>query len=152
MWRIPLKIILRADIEKLGKRGDIVKVSNGYARNYLLPKGLALEETPCNLKIFEEEKKLLTVKLVKEKTEAEDLAAKLKQVSLTIVKKVGENEILYGSVTTAEIAELLEKEGFQIERRKIELAEPIKTTGIFNVPIKIHKEVTAEIKVWVVKE
>lgn len=147
-----MKVILRADVEKLGKRGDVVKVANGYARNYLLPKGLALQETPENLKIIEEHKILLAVKQVKEKAEAEDIADKLKQVSLTIVKKVGENEVLYGSVTTLEIAELLKKEGIDIDRRKIEMVDSIKTTGIFNVPIKIHAEVTAEIKVWVVKE
>jgi large subunit ribosomal protein L9 len=147
-----LKVILRADVEKLGKRGDAVKVADGYARNYLLPKGLALIETPGSLKIIEEEKKLLAVKQVKEKAEAEALSEKLKQVSLTIVKKVGENEVLYGSVTSTEIEELLKKEGIEVDRRKIELSEPIKTTGIFNVPIKIHPEVTSEIKVWVVKE
>lgn len=147
-----MKVILRADVEKLGKRGDIVKVADGYARNYLLPKGLALKETSSNLKLFEEEKKLLAVKQVKEKAEAEAIAEKIKQISITIVKKVGENEVLYGSVTSAEIADLLIKEGIEIDRRKIEIDDPIKTTGIFNVPIKIHPEVTAELKVWVVKE
>lgn len=147
-----MKVILRADVEKLGKRGDIVKVADGYARNYLLPKGLALKETSSNLKLFEEEKKLLAVKQVKEKAEAEAIAEKIKQISITIVKKVGENEVLYGSVTSAEIADLLIKEGIEIDRRKIEIDDPIKTTGIFNIPIKIHPEVTAELKVWVVKE
>lgn len=147
-----MKVILKADVEKLGKRGDIVKVADGYARNFLLPKGLALKENPSNLKIIEEEKKLLAVKQVKEKAEAETMAEKLKQVSITVVKKVGENEVLYGSVTSSEIADLLKKEGIEVDRRKIEIADPIKTTGIFNVPIKIHPEVSAEIKVWVVKE
>ncbi len=147
-----MKVILKADVEKLGKRGDIVKVADGYARNFLLPKGLALKENPSNLKIIEEEKKLLAVKQVKEKAEAEAMAEKLKQVSITVVKKVGENEVLYGSVTSSEIADLLKKEGIEVDRRKIEIADPIKTTGIFNVPIKIHPEVSAEIKVWVVKE
>jgi large subunit ribosomal protein L9 len=147
-----LKVILKADVEKLGKRGDIVKVADGYARNYLLPRGLALKESSDNLKIIEEEKKLLAVKQVKEKAEAEVMAEKLKQISITIVKKVGENEALYGSVTSTEIADLLKKEGMEVDRRKIEIGDPIKTTGIFNVPIKVHPEVTAEIKVWVVKE
>lgn len=147
-----MKIILREDIDKLGRRGEVVKVAPGYGRNYLLPKGLAYLHTPGNAKRVEQERRFLTVKLAREKQEAEELARRISQVSTTIVRKVGENETLYGSVTNADIAEAIEKEGFAIDKRKILLEEPIKTLGIYTVQVKVHPEVTAELKVWVVKE
>jgi large subunit ribosomal protein L9 len=147
-----MKVILREDIEKLGKRGEVVKVAPGYGRNYLLPKGLAYHYTSGNAKKVEVERKILNLHKAREKAEAEDLANRISQISTTIVRKVGENETLYGSVTGGDIAEALEKEGFAMEKRKILLEEPLKTLGIYTVPVKLHPEVTAELKVWVVKE
>lgn len=147
-----MRLILRMDVQPLGKRGDVVKVAPGYGRNYLLPKGLAYEYSDANVKRIEKERKILEVVQLKEKQEAEDLARRIAAVSCTIVKKVGENDTLYGSVTSAEIGEALQKEGFSIDKRKILLDEPIKALGIYAVPIKIHPEVPCELKVWVVKE
>ena len=147
-----MKIVLRTDVETLGRRGEVVRVADGYARNYLLPKKLALEATPGNLKLIEQERRVQEVHEAKEKQEAEALAARIAQLSCTAVRKVGENEVLYGSVTGADVAELLEKEGFSLDKRKILLEEPIKSLGIYEVPIKLHPQVTASVKVWVVKE
>ncbi|MEW5805907.1 MAG: 50S ribosomal protein L9 [Acidobacteriota bacterium] len=147
-----MKVILRQNVEKLGKQGETVSVKDGYARNFLFPKKLALPATPQNLRFIDQEKRRVAVKEIKEKTEAEALASKLSQISLTVIKKVGENDILYGSVTAAEISDLLKREGIEIDKRKIEIEEPIKTLGIFTVPVKVHQDVTAEVKVWIVKE
>lgn len=147
-----MKLVLRQDIDKLGKRGEVVKVSDGYGRNFLLPKQLALPATPGNLKRVELERRGVEVKHVRERQEAEDLARRLAAVSCTVARKVGENDALYGSVTNADIAAFLEKEGFGLDKRKIVLEEPIKALGIYAVPVRLHPEVTAEIKVWVVKE
>ncbi|HZE89891.1 MAG TPA: 50S ribosomal protein L9 [Verrucomicrobiae bacterium] len=147
-----MRIILREDVEKLGRRGEVVKVAPGYGRNYLLPKGLAYLHTAGNEKRVEQERRFLNVKLAKEKQAAEDLARRISQLSLTIVRKVGENETLYGSVTNGDIGEALEKEGFGIDKRKILLEEPIKTLGIYTVAVRLHADVNAELKVWVVKE
>jgi len=147
-----MKIVLRTDVESVGRRGEVLKVADGYARNYLLPKKLALEATPGNLKRIAQERRVQEVHEVKEKQEAEALAARIAQLSCTAVRKVGENEVLYGSVTGADVAELLEKEGFSLDKRKILLEEPIKSLGIYEVPIKLHPQVTASVKVWVVKE
>ncbi|MBI3450974.1 MAG: 50S ribosomal protein L9 [Acidobacteria bacterium] len=147
-----MRIILREDVEKLGRRGEVVKVAPGYGRNYLLPKGLAYLHTAGNEKRVEQERRFLTVKLAKEKQAAEELSRRISQLSLTIVRKVGENETLYGSVTNGDIGEALEKEGFGIDKRKILLEEPIKTLGIYTVSVRLHADVNAELKVWVVKE
>ena len=147
-----MKIILREDIEKLGSRGDVVNVAAGYGRNFLLPKGKAYTFTPGNARKVESERHLVKIREAREKGEAEALAARLAQISTTIVRKVGENETLYGSVTNADVGEALEKDGFEIDRRKILLEEPIKSVGIYTVPVWLHPEVTAEVKVWVVKE
>ncbi len=147
-----MKIVLRSDVEKLGRRGEVVKVADGFARNFLLPKKLALEATPGNLKRIQQERRVQEVHEAKEKEEAEALAARIAQLSCTAVRRVGDNEVLYGSVTNADVAELLEKEGFAMDKRKILLEEPIKTLGIYEVPIKLHPQVTASLKVWVVKE
>lgn len=147
-----MRIVLRTDVETVGRRGEVVKVADGYARNYLLPKKLALEATPGNLKRIAQERRVQEVHESKEKQEAEALAARIAQLSCTAVRKVGENEVLYGSVTGADVAELLEKEGFSLDKRKILLEEPIKSLGIYEVPIKLHPQVTATVKVWVVKE
>jgi large subunit ribosomal protein L9 len=147
-----MRIVLRTDVESVGRRGEVIEVADGYARNYLLPKKLALEATPGNLKRIGQERRVQEVHEAKEKQEAEALAARIAQLSCTAVRKVGENEVLYGSVTGADVAELLEKEGFSLDKRKILLEEPIKSLGIYEVPIKLHPQVTASVKVWVVKE
>jgi large subunit ribosomal protein L9 len=140
-----MKLVLRQDVDKLGKRGEVIKVADGYGRNFLLPKQLALEATPGNLKRVELEHRGVEVKRVRERQEAEELARRLAAVSCTVARKVGENDALYGSVTNADIAAFLDK-------RKIVLEEPLKALGIYTVPVRLHPEVTAEIKVWVVKE
>jgi len=147
-----MKLILRENIDNLGKRGDVVDVAAGYGRNFLVPKGLAYSYSAGNARKVEVERRIINLHQAREKQEAEDLSAKLSQISTTIVRKVGENETLYGSVTNSDVAEALEKEGFSLDRRKILLEEPIKTLGIYTVPVKLHPEVTAELKVWVVKE
>ena len=147
-----MRIVLREDVDNLGRRGEVVKVAEGYARNYLLPKGKALPATEGNLKTIEREKRRYVVQQSKEKQEAEALAQRLAGISCTIVRKVGENDILYGSVTPADVAEHLEKEGIQIDKRRVQIAEPIKSLGIYTVPVRLHSEVTAQLKVWVVKE
>jgi large subunit ribosomal protein L9 len=147
-----MQLILRTDVEHLGKRGEVVKVAPGYGRNYLLPQGLAYEYSKGNVQRIEKERKLMEIRLVKERDEAAALAARIAAVSCTIVRKVGENDVLYGSVTSSDIGEALQKEGFSIDKRKIQLDEPLKSLGIYNVPIRIHAEVPCEVKVWVVKE
>ena len=147
-----MRILLREDMEHLGRRGDVVRVAPGYARNYLLPKGLAMSVTPGNMKRIEQEQRALQVRRDREKRGAEDLARRIADVSCTIVKKVGENEILYGAVTTQEIGQVLDKEGIEVDRRRILLEEPIKALGVYTVPIRVHPEVTADLKVWVVRE
>jgi large subunit ribosomal protein L9 len=147
-----MQIVLKEDIDKLGRRGEVVKVANGYARNYLLPLGKALPATPGNLKVIEREKRRYLVRLSKEKEENEALSRRIQTLSLTLVRKVGENDVLYGSVTSGDIAEALSQEGVGVDKRRIQLQEPIKSLGIYNVPIRLHPEVTTEVKVWVVKE
>ncbi len=147
-----MRIVLREDVEKLGTRGDVVTVADGYARNYLLPQKIAFLATGENLKRVEKEKKVLKLRLIQERDDAQRLAEKLASISCTIVKKAGEEETLYGSVTSADIASALEKEGILMDKRKVLLAEPIKALGIYTVPVKLHPEVDAEVKVWVVRE
>ena len=147
-----MRVLLREDLEHLGRRGDVVKVAPGYARNYLLPKRLAVSVTPGNMKRIDQEQRSLKVRHDREKRTAEDLARRIAEVSCTIVKKVGENDILYGAVTTQEIGQVLEKEGIELDRRRILMDEPIKALGVYTVPIRVHPEVTADLKVWVVRE
>ncbi|OLD67084.1 MAG: 50S ribosomal protein L9 [Acidobacteria bacterium] len=147
-----MQIVLKEDIDKLGRRGEVVKVADGYARNYLLPLGKALPATQGNLKVIEREKRRYVVRLTKEKEENETLSSRIQALSLTLVRKVGEGDVLYGSVTSGDIAEALSKEGIVVDKRRIQLGEPIKSLGIYTVPIRLHPEVTAEVKVWVVKE
>ncbi len=146
-----MKIILRKDYEPLGKVGDVVEVKDGYARNYLIPSQIAHEATPQNLKKVEEEKKRAHIKEFKDKRTAEELAKKLEPVSLTATVAVGEEDKVFGAVTSHDIAELLKAKGFEIDRRKIHLEEPLKALGVYEIPIKLHSEVEARIKVWVVK-
>lgn len=146
-----MKVILVKDIDKLGKSGQTVKVSDGYARNYLLPQKFALEANTANERLFLELKKKAEQKEVKVKKEAEELAEKIRGLSCTIVRQAGEEEKLYGSVTNMDVASALQQEGLHIDKKRILLDEPIKSLGVFYVPIKLHLEVTTELKVWVVK-
>ena len=147
-----MEVILRQAVENLGKPGDVVKVSNGYARNFLLPRGVAFEATPGNLKRIAQEKDRLEAAENERRAAAQTLAEKLEQVSLTFSARVGEEGKLFGSVTPADIAQQLETQGFQIEKRQIDLHEPLKTLGVFRVPVRLHAEVKPEIKVWVIKQ
>ncbi len=147
-----MKLILREDVENLGKSGEVVEVAGGYGRNYLLPRGLAVKASMKNLKEQEHQKRLIQVRMDKQKKEAEELAGSLDAVSCTIVRKTGEEEKLYGSVTSRDIEEALKEEGVSIDRKRILLEEPIKKLGTYAVPVKLHTDVTGTIKVWVVKE
>lgn len=146
------KLILKRDVRGLGKIGDTVSAKDGYARNFLIPQGLALEHSSSNIKILEEEKKREKKEVEKEKKKAEELKEKISKVSCTIPVKVGEEGKLFGSVTLVDIASALVQEGIEIDKRKIELDEPIKVLGVYTVPVRLHPEVSANIKVWVVKE
>ncbi|MGP0071089.1 MAG: 50S ribosomal protein L9 [Bryobacteraceae bacterium] len=147
-----MDVILREDIDKLGTRGQLVKVAPGYARNFLLPNKMAVPATESNKKIVEQERQAHLRREAKVEGEAKDLGKMLSAVSISIAQKAGENDQLFGSVTAKDIAEALEKQGYTIERRKIVLEEPIKTLGEFKVPVRLHREVTAEVTVTVVKE
>ncbi len=147
-----MQVILRQNIEKLGNRGDIVNVADGYARNYLLPRRLAVPATEANKKIVEQERQAHLRREVRERGEAEELARLLAGVTVTIPQKAGEHDQLFGSVTAKDIAEALQKQNYVVDRRKIQLEEPIKQLGEYKVPVRLHKDVTAEILVQVVKE
>jgi large subunit ribosomal protein L9 len=147
-----MEVILRETVDNLGRRGEIVKVADGYARNYLLPRKLALPATEGNKKHVERERKIVEAREAEEKGSAAAIAAKLGAVDITIARRVGETDALYGSVTSADIAEYLKTKGFEVDRRKLILPEPIKTVGEHDVPLKLHREVTVPLKVKVVKE
>jgi large subunit ribosomal protein L9 len=147
-----MEVILREEVEKLGHRGSIVKVADGYARNYLLPKKLAVVATDANRKIVEQEREAWLRKEAKIKTDAEDLARLLNGVTLTFKHRVGESDHLFGSVTAKDIADSLEKQNFHIDRRKVVLDEPIRTLGEHKVTLRLHREVSTEIPVIVEKE
>ncbi len=147
-----MEVILREHVDNLGRRGELVKVADGYARNYLLPRKLALLPTEGNSKQIERERGKFEAKEAEEKKVAEALAARLGDAEVSIARKVGETEALYGSVTTSDIAEALAAKGFEIDRRKLQLAEPIKKLGEYQIPVKLHRDVTAHIKVKVVAE
>ena len=147
-----MKIILTKDVDALGMTGQVFDVAKGYARNYLIPQGFAVEATAENLKRMEGERQKVEDRMLKAKDEAERAREKIAEVVLTIPQKVGEEDKLYGSVTTMDIAAYLEKQGISIDRRKIHLDKPIKALGEFDVPVKLHPEVTAAVKVVVVPE
>jgi large subunit ribosomal protein L9 len=147
-----MEIILRQAVENLGKPGDVVKVKSGYARNYLLPHGLAYEATPGNLKRIQQERDRLDAAENERRTAAQGQAEKLEQVSLTFSARVGEEGKLFGSVTAADVAQQLEAQGFHIEKRQIDLHEPIKALGVYRVPIRLHADVKPEVRVWVIKQ
>ena len=144
-----MEVILKEDVNKLGNRGDVVKVADGYGRNYLLPGKLAIEATANNKAVIEQMKGSSIRKLAKEKIEAEALSKQLEAVELVFERKVGDNDHLFGSVTSGDIAHQLAEKGFTIDRRKISLEEPLKQLGEFHVPIKLHREVTSHLKVTV---
>lgn len=147
-----MKVILRKNFEQLGKVGDIVDVKDGYARNFLLPRQIAYLAQEGNIRALEEEKKQLVKKEAKELELAEKLSTELEKVSITIPVKVGEEDKIFGSVTTQMIADSLKEKGFEIDKRKIEISEPIKSLGIYSINVKLHHDVNAVLKTWVVRE
>ena len=144
-----MEVILKEDVLKLGHRGDVVKVADGYGRNYLLPGKLAIEATAANKAVIEQMKGSALRKSAKEKITAEELSTQLSAVELVFERKVGENDHLFGSVTSGDIAHELEAKGYTVDRRKISLDEPLKSLGEYHVPVKLHREVTAHVKVTV---
>jgi large subunit ribosomal protein L9 len=147
-----MEVILRQHVDNLGRRGEIVKVADGYARNYLLPRKLALPATAGNKQHVERERKILEAREAEERGQAEAIGARLGALTIAITRRVGETEQLYGSVTAADIADFLKEKGFEIDRRKLILPEPIKSIGDHTVPLKLHREVTVPLKVQVVAE
>ncbi|MDR3610992.1 MAG: 50S ribosomal protein L9 [Ignavibacteriaceae bacterium] len=147
-----MKVILRQNYETLGQIGDLVEVKEGFARNFLIPRKIAYVALKGNIKALEEEKKIFLKKKQHEIQTAENLAAELEKVSVSIPVQVGEEDKIFGSVTTQMIADSLKEKGFDIDKRKIEIEEPIKSLGIYGISIKVHSSVNAKIKVWVVRE
>ena len=147
-----MEVILREDVQKLGRRGDVVKVAEGYGRNYLLPRGLAMAVTDSNKAMIEKEKKAHVARLAKEKAEFETLAQRIASLRFIAPRKVGENDALYGSVTSGDVAEFLKGKGLEIDKRKVQLEEPIKKLGEHEVKIKLHAEVAAALRLLVSKE
>jgi large subunit ribosomal protein L9 len=147
-----MQIILQEDVEKLGTRGQLVDVAEGYARNFLLPRKLGLEATPGNMKRLEKMRAVFAKKEATEKESAQKLAELLASVSLTLVRKAGENDQLFGSVTSGDISEALAAQGYTIEKRKITLADPIKLVGEYEIPVRLHREVSVNVKLAVKKE
>ena len=147
-----MEVILREEVEKLGRRGDVVKVASGYARNFLLPKRLAVAATESNKKIVDQEKQAHLRRDAKEIGDAQELAKLMASVALTIAQKAGENDHLFGSVTAADIAVALEKHGFTVDRRKVHLEDPIKQLGEYKVAVRLHREVSIDVPVNVVRE
>jgi len=147
-----MKVILKEHVDGVGHLGDLLDVSDGYARNYLLPRGKALEANPRNVKALEHAKRVMAEKARKEKLEIETLAKKMSAVRLTMTVQVGKDNKLFGSVTAKDLAEAMAAHGFEVDRRKIQLAQPIKEIGTFTVPIKLHRDVTASVSVVVAKQ
>jgi len=147
-----MKVILRKDFEQLGKIGDLVEVKEGYAYNFLFPRKIAYIATKGNIAALEEEKKQVLKKEAKELETAQNLASEIEKVSITIPVKVGEEDKIFGSVTTQMITEALKEKGFDIDKRKVEIGEPIKSLGIYSVSVKLHHKVEAVVKTWVVRE
>jgi large subunit ribosomal protein L9 len=147
-----MEVILREHVDNLGRRGDVVKVAAGYARNFLLPRKLALPVTDHNKRQIDREKKLAETRDTEEKAAADAIAARLAQIEIEIPRRVGEHDTLYGSVTSADVAQALKDKGFEIDKRKVMLPEPLKALGESTIPIRIHREVTAQIKVKVVPQ
>jgi large subunit ribosomal protein L9 len=147
-----MEVILKEDIAKLGARGDVVKVAEGYGRNYLLPRKLAIEASAGNKAVIEQMKAAAVRRSAKEKSQAEELAKQFDGLSLGFQRRSGEHDQLFGSVTSGDVADALAKKGFDVDRRKVQLHEPLKTLGEFTVPVKLHKDVTTHVKVVIEKE
>jgi large subunit ribosomal protein L9 len=147
-----MEVILKEDVMKLGSRGDVVKVAEGYGRNFLLPRKLAIEATTGNKKVVEQMRAAALRHSAKEKAQAEELSKQFDGLSVSFQRRSGENDQLFGSVTSGDIAEALAKKGFNLDRRKIQLHEPLKSIGEFTLPVKLHKDVTAHLKVVIEKE
>ncbi len=147
-----MEVILKEDVAKLGSRGDVVKVAEGYGRNFLLPRKLAIEASTGNKKVIEQMRAAAVRRSAKEKAQAEELSKQFDGVSVTFARRSGEQDQLFGSVTSGDIGDALEKKGFNVDRRKIQLHEPLKSLGEFTVPVKLHKDVTAHLKVVIEKE
>jgi large subunit ribosomal protein L9 len=147
-----MEVILREHVDNLGRRGDVVKVAEGYARNYLLPRKLALAVTDANKRQIERERKAAEARDAEERSQAEAFGQRLSALEIEIARRVGENETLYGSVTSADIAQALQAKGFDVEKKKIQLGEPLKAIGETTVPVRIHRDVVAQLRVKVVPE
>jgi len=147
-----MEVILKEDVAKLGSRGDVVKVAEGYGRNFLLPRKLAIEATAGNKAVIEQMKAAAVRRSAKEKTQAEELAKQFDGLSVSFQRRSGEHDQLFGSVTSSDLADALAKKGFDVDRRKIQVHEPLKTLGEFSIPIKLHKDVTTHLKVVIEKE
>ena len=147
-----MEVILKEDVAKLGSRGDVVKVAEGYGRNFLLPRKLAIEASQGNKKVIDQMRAAAVRRSAKEKSQAEELSKQFDGLSMSFARRSGEQDQLFGSVTSGDIADALEKKGFNLDRRKIQLHEPLKTVGEFTVPVKLHKDVTAHLKVVIDKE
>ena len=147
-----MELILREDVQGLGTRGDVVNVAAGYARNFLLPRGLAVLATDTQKRVLEKETKLRELRDEKMKSNLSAIAEKMSDISTTIVVQAGEEDKLYGSVTAHDIAEAIKNQGFEVDQKQVMLDEPIKKLGIYTVPVKLHREIEVSVKVWVVKE
>jgi len=147
-----MEVILKEDVTKLGSRGDVVKVAEGYGRNYLLPRKLAIEASAGNKAVIEQMKAASVRRSAKEKAQAEELAKQFEGLSLTFTRRSGEQDQLFGSVTSGDVADALAKKGFNVDRRKVQLHEPLKSLGEFMIPVKLHKDVTTHVKVVIEKE
>jgi large subunit ribosomal protein L9 len=147
-----MEVILKEDVAKLGSRGDVIKVAEGYGRNFLLPRKLAVEASAGNKKVIDQMRAAAVRRSAKEKTQAEELSKQFDGLSVSFQRRSGENDQLFGSVTSGDIADALEKKSFNIDRRKIQLHEPLKTIGEFTIPVKLHKDVTAHLRVVIEKE
>src|SRR5215475_1896895 len=147
-----MEVILKEDVAKLGSRGDVVKVAEGYGRNFLLPRRLAIEATAGNRKVIEQMRAAAVRRSANEKAQAEELAKQFENLSVSFERRSGEHDQLFGSVTSSDLSEALEKRGFALDRRKIQLHEPLKTLGEFTVPVRLHKDVTTHLKVVIEKE
>jgi large subunit ribosomal protein L9 len=147
-----MEVILKEDVAKLGSRGDVVKVAEGYGRNFLLPRKLAIEASTGNKKVIEQMRAAAVRRSAKEKAQAEELSKQFDGLSVTFSRRSGEQDQLFGSVTSSDIGDALDKKGFNVDRRKIQLHEPLKSLGEFTVPVKLHKDVTAHLKVVIEKE
>ena len=149
---MPMEVILREHVDHLGKRGEIVKVASGYARNFLLPRKLALAVTEANKRQVERERASAEAREMEDRNQAQAVATRMEQVEVVIARRAGEGEMLYGSVTSADIADSLATQGFEVDKRKIQLADPIRSIGETTVPIKLHRDVIANVKVKVVPQ